>query len=378
MMRAFFRNAGLLLVMAALCIPTFAAQSKAVPGKPAAQAPILPEAFAGWEQTGTEQKGYDPRQLDAISAAVLGEDRFADFEIATYKVIDPNTANPKDGQRTLTLRAARFADAEGAYAAFTYYRQARMQKEDIGQLAASLNERVMFLQGNLLVDAQFSQLTAMSGAQLRELAGMLPKASGPVAELPTLPGRLPRKQLVPESAHFVIGPAAYAALNLDIPTTLINFEKNPKLLWARMNGESTASAEILMAEYPTHIIAIERLAAFQQLQPATGSTMVVKRTGPIVALVRGQISRRDAEHILASINYDASVTWNQDTGQAKRDNIGQLVVAGLTLAFVLFLISVGLGLMFGFGRSFLPRLWGSKKGQSRDDGDMIRLDLDRH
>ncbi len=378
MMRAFLRNAGCVLALAALCIPAFAAQPKAATEKPAAQASILPAAFAGWEQTGTAQKGSDPRQLDATSAAVLAEDRFADFEIATYKVIDTNSANPKDGQRTLTLRAARFADAEGAYAAFTYYRQPRMQKEDIGQLAASLNERVMFLQGNLLVDAQFTQLTAMSGAQMRELAGMLPKAAGPASELPTLPGRLPRKQLVPESAHFVIGAAAYAALNLDIPAGLINFEKNPRLLWARLNGDGPASAEILLTEYPTHIIAIERLAAYQQLQPATGATMVVKRTGPIVALVRGQISRRDAERVLASINYDASVTWNQDTGQAKRDNIGGLVVAGLTLAFVLFLISVGLGLMFGFGRVVMPRLWGKKKGEIADDGKMIRLDLDRH
>lgn len=366
-MRAFLRNAGWLIVVV-LCAPMLVAQAK-LPAPP----PILPEAFAGWERSAPAQKGSDPRRLDATSAPTLSEDRFADFEMATYKVLD----DPKD-ERTLTLRAARFADAEGAYAAFTYYRQPRMQREDIGQLAASLNERVLFLQGNLLVDAQFSQLTAMSGTQLRELAGLLPKVTGPASELPTLPGRLPRKAAVAETSHFILGPAGYAALNLDLPPTIVNFEKSPRLLWARLNGDGAASAEILMAEYPTHIIAMERLTAFEGLAAAPGTTVVVKRTGPILVLVRGRISHSDAERVLASINYDASVTWNQDTGRAKRDNIGSLVVAGLTLAFVLFLISVGLGLMFGFGRVFVPRLWGKKRGPGDDDGEMIRLDLNRH
>lgn len=376
-MRGFLRNAGW-LIMVAFCAPMLMAQAK-LPAPP----PILPEAFAGWERSAPVQKGSDPRRLDATSAPVLAEDRFADFEVATYRPLESDSsgsqaANAKDSPRTLTLRAARFADAEGAYAAFTYYRQPRMQREEIGQLAASLNERVLFLQGNLLVDAQFSQLTAMSGTQLRELAGLLPQVTGPASELPTLPGRLPRKAAVPETSHFILGPAGYAALNLDLPPTLVNFDKSPRLLWARLNGDAPASAEILMAEYPTHIIALERLAAFEGLTPAPGTTEVVKRTGPILVLVRGQISRRDAERVLASINYDASVTWNQDTGRAKRDNIGGLVVAGLTLAFVLFLISVGLGLMFGFGRVFVPRLWGKKRGPGDDNGEMIRLDLNRH
>ena len=137
---------------------------------------ILPAAFAGWELSGAPQLGTDPRKIDSASSNVLKEDRFTDFEVATYKHDD----------RTLNVKAARFEDAAGAYAAFTFYRQPLMRAEDIGMLAASLNERVLFFTGNILVDVQFDHVTAMSGAQLRELAAHLPVATGPAAVLPTL------------------------------------------------------------------------------------------------------------------------------------------------------------------------------------------------
>ena len=76
-----------------------------------------------------------------------------------------------------------------------------------------------------------------------------------------------------------------------------------------------------------------------------------------------------------SVNYDANVTWNENAGQGKRDNIGNVVVAALTLAAILFLISVGAGAVFGFGKFYLPRFRRKKIRETRDDGEMIRLDL---
>jgi len=327
---------------------------------------ILPAAFAGWEQSGKPQLGNDPRKIDGTSANVLKEDRFTGFEVATYKHDD----------RVLTAKAVQFEDAAGAYAAFTFYRQPLMRGEDIGTLAASLNDRVLFFSGNILVDVQFDHVTGMSGAQLRELAADLPKAKGPAAFLPTLSGHLPSKQVVSETERYLTGPAAYSALNINISPELIDFSKSPELVWARVDGEAPGSAEILLAAYPTPHIAIDKLPAFAQLAPpSSGGTSAAKRTGPIIALVRGNISRSDAERILANVNYDANVAWTENTGMAKRDNIGNVVVAALTLAAVLFLMSLGAGAVFGFGRFYFPRFRARKAGETRDDGEMIRLDL---
>lgn len=359
LMNLLYRSTCVALMCLVFAAPNAFSQTKAT-------APFLPEAFAGWEQSGTPQLGSDPRKLDDTAASVLKEDRFTGYEEATYKHDD----------RTLTVKAARFEDAAGAYAAFTFYRQPLMRSEDIGTLAASLNDRVLFFVGNLLVDAQFDHVTGMSGTQLRELAAHLPLAKGPVAALPTLPSHLPRKQLVPETARYLTGPAAYAALNINLSPELIDFNKSPELLWARVNGEAPGSAEILLVEYPTPHIAMDKLPEYEQLAPpASGGTSIAKRTGPIVALVRGNISHGDAERILDGVNYDVNVTWNENSGQGKRDNIGNIVVAALTLAAVLFLMSIGAGAVFGFGRFFLPRLWPRKPGETPDDGQMIRLDL---
>ena len=69
---------------------------------------------------------------------------------------------------SLLSRLARFGDASGAYGAFTYYKMPQMLKETIPDQGASLNERVLFYRGNILVDAVFDKLTAMSAAELRD------------------------------------------------------------------------------------------------------------------------------------------------------------------------------------------------------------------
>ena len=96
-----------------------------------------------------------------MNAALLKEYGLTDFESATYT---------RDDGHKLNLKAARFADASGAYGAFTYYKMPQMLTEKIRDEGASLNERVLFFRGNVLVDAVFEKLSAMSAAELRELA----------------------------------------------------------------------------------------------------------------------------------------------------------------------------------------------------------------
>jgi hypothetical protein len=124
------------------------------------------------------QNSVNPAQADPAYPAVLQEYGFAGSETATY--------TREDG-RKLTLKVAKFNDATGAYGAFTFYRQPAMKSEQIGTKAASATDRILFFRSNLLVDANFDRVTAMSAAELRELASMLPAASGSADNLPTLP-----------------------------------------------------------------------------------------------------------------------------------------------------------------------------------------------
>jgi hypothetical protein len=119
--------------------------------------------------SGSARTSNDPAVADPVNAAVLKEYGFSSFESATYA---------RDDGRKLTLRAARFGDASGAYGAYTYYKTPEMQIEKVGDGAASMNERVLFYRGNILLDAVFQKLSAMSAAELRELAQDLPLPAG--------------------------------------------------------------------------------------------------------------------------------------------------------------------------------------------------------
>src|SRR6266404_9227004 len=144
---------------------------------------ILPPAFAGWQITQPAQVSDNPAAADPANPSLLKEYGFTDLARATY--------TREDG-RKLTIRAARFQDASGAYGAFTFYQVPEMQTQQIGDQGASLNERVLFYRGSLLVDAVFERLSAMSAAELRMLADALPRPAGTSANLPSLMGYLPK------------------------------------------------------------------------------------------------------------------------------------------------------------------------------------------
>ena len=129
----------LIILLAGL---SFAQQNAAKSANPA----VLPTTFAGWQISPAVRTSPDPAAADPVNAALLKEYGFTDFEAATYT---------RDDGRKLTMKAARFEDATGAYGAFTYYRVPDMQHEEIGTKGASLNQRVLFFKGNILVDAIF-------------------------------------------------------------------------------------------------------------------------------------------------------------------------------------------------------------------------------
>lgn len=340
-----------------LAITVFA-QSKATPS-------ILPESFAGWERTGKPSTGQDPKAVDAAQANILTEYGFKEFEQAEYK----------QGDRTLTIKAAKFSDATGAYGAFTFYRQPNMQSEKIGTMSASANERVLFFRDNILVQATFNRVTAMSGSELRELAAVLPSAKGPEANLPSLPQYLPRENVISNTARFIVGPAAYAASGAPLSAQVIDFSRSPEILTAKIRDDKDVS-DIVLVAYPTPQIAMEREKAIEGANPNPQATYVTRRTGPIVAVISGAISEGKSKSTLSKVQYEADVTWNENTGLSKRDNIGSIVIAALTLAGIIFLFSLGTGAIFGFGRVILAKLFPSRYKAKEQEAEFIRLKLD--
>ena len=334
---------------------------------PASDAPaaLLPQHFGGWEQTAPKAT-TDPAVADAANAGVMKEYGFTDFESATYT---------KAG-RTLRLRAARFKNKSGAYGAFTFYKTQPMITQQIGDQGSSDNEHVLFYRGNVLVEAMFDRITAMSAAELRELADALPQPAGEAQIPPPLPSYFPKQSYVKNSVKYVLGPVGLNAIAAPVTAELVDFTKAPEIAQAKYTT-STGQATLTLIGYPTPQIAAQRLRAIEGgLNGNPGAhnerdNYAAKRTGPIVAIVTGTIPNGEARSLLASINYEADVTWNEKTKLGPRDNPVTMVWAAMQLAGWLVGIMFGLGILYAIMRLVLRRYWPEREHQS----DMIRLDL---
>ena len=334
--------------------------------------PFLPNQFAGWQIQGAPRLSDDATAADPAYGAVLKEYGFNLLESATYTRPD----------RKLTVKAARFNDATGAYGAFTFYKTEGMETEKIGDLAASAGSKVLFYRGNILVEAAFDRVTAMSAAELRELAAALPQPAASKNKLPTLPTYLPRQGYVAHSAKYVAGPAGLASIHAPLPADVIDFERSAELVLGRYSTSQGVASMVLIA-YPTPQIAADRLRAIESwmktnaCSPPGNCDFFGKRSGPIVAVVSGSASASEAQALLAGISYDADVTWNQATSLSKRENIGNLIIAAFMLIGILMLIALVIGFAFGGLRVFLQKYFPTRWFGRPEDVEIIRLNLPR-
>jgi uncharacterized protein DUF6599 len=328
---------------------------------------VLPPEFGGWHISGAARASTDPAAADPVNAAVLKEYGFKDFESATYL---------RDDGRKLTLKAARFADTSGAYGAFTFYKTPPMLVEKIGDQAGSLNERVLFYRGNILVDAVFQRLSAMSAAELRELAGALPLATGSTQGLPGLPAYLPSQAYVKNSAKYVLGPLALEKVDSPLASELVDFTAGAEIVLGRY-ASSGGEAKLLLISYPTPQIAGDHLRKIEASHSQTGTLPAIfsRRTGPIVIVVSGPLSQSEAKSLLASVNYEADVTWNENTYFDKRNNIGNLVWNALILCGILMAFALVIGVAFGGLRVLVQRIIPEKVFHRQEQVEFISLQL---
>src|ERR1035441_7626304 len=215
-----------------LCGAAFAANAPAPTS-------VLPNQFGGWQVSGPVTKSGDAAVADPANAAVLKEYGFRGFEKAEYT---------SDDGRKLAIKAAVFDDASGAYGAFTYYQTPAMLEEKIGGQAGSLNNRVLFFQENVLVDAVFDKLSAMSAAELRGLAGLLPP----------LRSYLPTHGYERNTTKYILGPVALEHAGAPLPSATVDFKSGAEVIvgkYAATAGDST----LMLIAYPTPQIAAEKL-----------------------------------------------------------------------------------------------------------------------
>jgi hypothetical protein len=355
----------LAIVLAVLVCSLFCAA--APPAEPrqlasAASNPVLPTAFSGWQTKGAITTSTNSADADVANSPVLKEYGFQHLEKASYT---------RDDGRNLTIKAAVFEDASGAYGAFTYYATEEMGEETIGGQAAFLNNRVLFYQGRVLVDAVFDKMSVMSAGQLRQLAGLLPPAEGNKGNPPSLPTHLPKR--VPElsleknTTRYIMGPVTLSRVGSPLPTSMVDFAAGAEVAMGRYSAKAGDST-LMLIEYPTTQLAADRLrqidASHQitQQQPGVASIVDVgpffdARSGPIVIIAAGPLSKSEARSLMSSISYEADVTWNENTYVSKKDNLANFLFNAIILCGIVGGLAIVAGVAFGGIRILIKRLF---------------------
>ena len=181
------------------------------------------------------------------------------------------------------------------------------------------------------------------------------------SSLPVLPGYLPSEGRKAGSERYVVGPVTLERYEGRIGAATAAFSMGAEAV----SADYGPAGRLSIFNYPTHDMARQRADEFRKLSGAT-----VKRSGPLVAVALGVEDPNAAERILAKVNYQAALTWNEPSPDLVVKNTGKMMVSIFMLAGVMAALSVATGVVFGLLR-YVRRQYGG----SDVDEAMITLDL---
>jgi hypothetical protein len=203
--------------------------------------------------------------------------------------------------------------------------------------------------------------------------------------LPSLPAYLPKSGYVKNTAKYVVGPVGLDKISAPLSAQLVDFNASAEVALGAYQT-SGGVATLMLIAYPTPQLAAEHLrridAANQpNTQPQPGSPIAIagpmfaKRTGPIVAIATGAVSQGEARALMSAVNYEADVTWNENTSFSKKDNLANLLVNIIILCGILMGLALVAGIAFGGIRIMVKRILPERVFDRPEGMEFIALHL---
>lgn len=336
---------------------------------------ILPASVAGWSSTPLIATGATP-----LATLVLQEDGLKATERRAYTL----------GTDSFDATVYSFGDTEGAYGAYSFLRTPDMAQANLTQHSSISQNRALVLTGNLLID--FSNLqNRKKDSDAIEL--IVAEAGGHArwGAYPPLVQRLPTKDFVPRSDHFILGPLALAQFLPLADGDWLGFSKGAEaeLAHYRLAGHDST---MVIVDYPTPQIAADQLRQLKSrlgvittdnlaISPnsatasAGNSRLYARRDSTMLALIANAPSEKAANSLLDQFNSGLVLTWNTEVLETNQPSmvtvvIGTFVGAGEICAFAL----LG-GLLFAGFRLLIKRLWPGRVFDRAMQLEIIELGL---
>jgi hypothetical protein len=298
---------------------------------------IWPENIGAWKRTATMQATLFDRPI-----------------WDEYGLKESESARYQNGDQSFTVTGYRLQDTTGAMAAFDWQRPAKSTLSKLAPLAADTGEGLLVVHGNYLLLFNGHKPEAVD---LNVMFDGLRNVDTTV--LPTLPGNLPTQDLVANSQRYITGPASLAKFIPGIPPSVAAFHYGAEGQLGTFHGPK-GDTTLVIFNYPTPQIAMLKESDFRGIPGGN----IVKRSGPLVAVVLNPPDADAAERLLSQVKYEARVTLDQWVPSHK-DNIGNLVINAFILIGILLGFSIVSGLVFGGWRAF------RRRGTRGDEADAL-------
>ena len=179
---------------------------------------------------------------------------------------------------------------------------------------------------------------------------------------------LPPNRLVQGSDKYIIS-ADDMGQAAGIDPALLGFDDSVEVATARYDVDGRQARLALML-YPTQQIAKKYGDAMPSIGP--NGPIFQKRVSALIAIVSGVKDPAAAEKILADVNYESKVTWNErKPGLA----LGTLIVTVFSFIGVAALFTVVVGISFGGLRIFVKARYPNRVFDRAQDMEIIQLKL---
>jgi hypothetical protein len=183
--------------------------------------------------------------------------------------------------------------------------------------------------------------------------------------LPPILDYLPRKNLVPNSARYLLGPESLKTFAPQLTSLKPDFEQGAEAQVADYKTDNGSNLKLAVFYYPSPEMARLHTAAFRQIQG-----FQVKQSSVLVALVFGGATDQQANDLLNQIQYEAKITWNDIPPPSPIKPLYQLLRDIIFFSGVLVALCSVAGLIYAGIRLYRRRF-----GTLEEDEAMTTLNL---
>jgi multisubunit Na+/H+ antiporter MnhC subunit len=308
-------------------------------------ADVLPAQFGSARQT---------RDLGSVPIEAGDSAAFKEFGFVSSSAAEYRNARSKG-----VLTVYRLKDATGGLAAWDWLRSAEAHRCQLADHCAAWGNTILINEANYVLE--FRGLSPTK-TDLQSLAAALPDRHP--SDLPPVLNFVPVKDVVPNSARYILGPASLGSVAPVLVEANPGFESGAEAHYTayRVSG---GTVKLVLFDYPSPEMARLHTVDFKAV-PGTQ----VKRSGVLVAVVLPGASERQGEAVLDQVKYQAKILWNEPPPPNPVPTLYKLLVNIIIVTLILAALALTAGILYG-----LMRLYRRRFGTLEEDEAMTTLHL---